>query len=102
MASGGRLTFKLEGNLSEAIEAGSKAKYEVSIKAGPTSIPAKSGTIDLCEMLPQGCPVGKGPAILEKGFTIPNAAPEGEFIIKVTATNQDDKQVTCVEAEVSI
>lgn len=94
------LTVNFELIIKEEITSG-----EVSVKVIYSVMPIIDEDLDFCNLIPQvnmKCPLEKGtiPVKIEK--PLPDFIPSGMYEVNVTATDQNNKQILCVSAQLDI
>jgi len=83
------------GSVSEQITGGT---YEAKVKFDGIQIDDLKGNIgDLVSL-----PIGPGAVNLQKDFPVPSTLPPGTIQITVTATDQDNNQIVCVQLETKV
>ncbi|KAJ6088802.1 MD-2-related lipid-recognition [Penicillium sp. IBT 16267x] len=95
--AGQKLTITASGTVGETIVEG--AYVNLVVKYGLITL--ISQTADLCEQLGNvdlKCPLEKGKMVLTKEVELPKQIPPGKYSVLADVYNDDDKQVTCLEA----
>jgi len=83
------------GSVSEKITGGT---YEAKVKFDGIQIDDLKGKLgDLVTL-----PIGPGDVNLQKDFPVPSTLPPGTIDITVTATDQDNNQIVCVQLQTKV
>lgn len=102
--SGTNLTIKASGYLNQEIKQNSTVLLEVKIRVGGSSIPFITQKQDLCDQLEsvdESCPVQKGNLTFTRNVTLPEQIPKATYLVRADVFDQDEEEVTCVEATVA-
>lgn len=97
---GQNLTIEATGNLKATITKGSY--IDVEVRYG--YIRLLTQRFDLCEQVEQvdlKCPIGPGEISINKKVELPDQIPPGNYIAIARAYTPEDKEITCLSAEVS-
>jgi len=95
--AGQKLTITASGTVGETIVDG--AYVNLVVKYGLITL--ISQTANLCDQLGNvdlKCPLEKGKMVLTKEVDLPSQIPPGKYSVMADVYNDDDKQVTCLEA----
>ncbi|OJJ82352.1 ML domain-containing protein [Aspergillus glaucus CBS 516.65] len=95
---GKTLVIEAAGTLHERIEEGATVLLEV--KYGLITLIRQ--TADLCEQIENvdlHCPLEKGDMVLKTQVDLPKQIPPGKYSVHADVYNNDEKQVTCLEAQ---
>jgi len=95
--AGQKLTITASGTVGEKVVEG--AYVNLVVKYGLITL--ISQTADLCDQLENvdlKCPLEKGKMVLTKEVELPKQIPPGKYSVLADVYNDDDKQVTCLEA----
>lgn len=71
---------------------------------GGSSIPFIKQKQDLCDQLEsvdEECPVKKGNLTFTRNVTLPEQIPKATYLVKADVFDQNEEEVTCVEASVA-
>ena len=101
--SGDNLTIVANGTLKRDVKYGSKVFLQVSIRVGGTKIPLAKEERDLCDLLEEvdeECPVRKGNVEFTRNFTLPDDVPNGTYLVRADAYDDEKYTITCMEATV--
>ncbi|KAJ5993988.1 Phosphatidylglycerol/phosphatidylinositol transfer protein [Penicillium sp. IBT 35674x] len=91
------LTITASGTVGEEVVKG--AYVNLVVKYGLITL--ISQTADLCDQLGNvdlQCPLKKGKMVLTKDVELPKQIPPGKYSVMADVYNDDDTQVTCLEA----
>jgi hypothetical protein len=95
---GKTLTVDASGKIASEITSGN-----INAVIDILGIPVINKNIDLCSASPKvTCPIPAGQQSLELSQLIPSSVPSGDYTGKVVATNQDGKQIACVNLKFSL
>ncbi|KAJ5547980.1 Phosphatidylglycerol/phosphatidylinositol transfer protein [Penicillium frequentans] len=94
---GQKLTITASGTVGDEVVKG--AYVNLVVKYGLITL--ISQTADLCEQLGNvdlQCPLKEGKMVLTKEVELPKQIPPGKYSVMADVYNEDDTQVTCLEA----
>ena len=86
---GDTLSLNVTGNLSKEVTSGT---YAIGVTVGGISLPELTG--DISAFLPLPWPTG--PLNFTYAQTIPDIAPSGNYVVKISAVDQDGVQIFCI------
>jgi hypothetical protein len=95
---GNTLVIEAQGKFLETVEKG--AYVNLQIKYG--LIRLVNTKADLCDQIKNvdlKCPLEKGKALLTKTVDLPKEIPPGKYTVLADVYTRDDKQITCLTAE---
>lgn len=87
--AGDNLVLNVTGNLTKQVTSGT---YTIAISVSGFPLPSITGDIAAFSPLPWGL----GQLNFSYAQEIPSAAPPGSYLVKISAVDQDSKQIFCI------